>query len=61
ANTFDQGIIDGVVNGVSSVSLFGGSRVRRLQSGVVSQYATLLTLGLVALLLALGVSGGWFL
>ncbi|WP_050033053.1 NADH-quinone oxidoreductase subunit L [Halorubrum halophilum] len=61
ANTFDQGIIDGVVNGVSSVSLFGGSRIRRLQSGVVSQYAMLLTLGLVALLLALGVTGGWFL
>jgi len=61
ANTFDQGIVDGVVNGVSSVSLFGGGRVRRLQSGVVSQYATLLTLGLVALLLALGVTGGWFL
>ncbi|ACM56314.1 NADH-quinone oxidoreductase subunit L [Halorubrum lacusprofundi] len=61
ANTFDQGIIDGVVNSVSSVSLFGGSRVRRLQSGVVSQYAMLLTLGLIALLLALGVTGGWFL
>ncbi|WP_435094092.1 NADH-quinone oxidoreductase subunit L [Halorubrum sp. N11] len=61
ANTFDQGIIDGVVNSVSSVSLFGGSRVRRLQSGVVSQYAMLLTLGLVALLVALGVTGGWFL
>ncbi|WP_200530443.1 NADH-quinone oxidoreductase subunit L [Halorubrum sp. LN27] len=61
ANTFDQGIIDGVVNGVSSVSLFGGSRIRRIQSGVVSQYAALLTLGLVALLLALGLSGGWFL
>jgi len=56
ANTFDQGIIDGVVNSVSSVSLFGGSRVRRLQSGVVSQYAMLLTLGLIALLLALGVA-----
>ncbi|GAB7010569.1 NADH-quinone oxidoreductase subunit L [Halorubrum trueperi] len=61
ADTFDQGIIDGVVNGVSSVSLFGGSRVRRLQSGVVSQYAALLTLGLVALILVLGVTGGWFL
>ena len=61
ANTFDQGIIDGVVNGVSSVSLFGGGRIRRIQSGVVSQYATLLTLGLIALLIALGVSGGWFL
>ena len=61
ANTFDQGIIDGVVNGVSSVSLFGGSRVRRLQSGVVSQYATLLTLGLVALILVLGFTEGGFL
>jgi len=61
ANTFDQGIIDGVVNGVSSVSLFGGSRVRRLQSGVVSQYATLLTLGLVALILVLGLTEGGFL
>ncbi|GAB3702003.1 NADH-quinone oxidoreductase subunit 5 family protein [Halorubrum pallidum] len=61
ANVFDQGIVDGVVNGVSSVSLFGGNRIRRLQSGVVSQYAALLTLGLVALVLVLGVTGGWFL
>ncbi|WP_256403098.1 NADH-quinone oxidoreductase subunit L [Halorubrum salinum] len=61
ANVFDQGIIDGVVNGVSSVSLFGGNRIRRLQSGVVSQYTALLTLGLVALVLVLGVTGGWFL
>jgi NADH-quinone oxidoreductase subunit L len=35
--------------------------MRRLQSGVVAQYATLVTRGLVALLLALGVTGGWFL
>ncbi|MFB6222784.1 MAG: NADH-quinone oxidoreductase subunit L [Haloarcula sp.] len=59
-NKFDQGVIDGVVNGVSSVSLFGGSRIRRIQSGVVSNYATLLTLGLVLLLAAFGVMGGWF-
>ncbi|MDZ5812153.1 NADH-quinone oxidoreductase subunit L [Halorubrum sp. AD140] len=61
ADTFDQGIIDGVVNGVSSVSLIGGDRVRQLQSGVVSQYTALLTLGLVALILVLGATGGWFL
>ncbi|ELZ48177.1 proton-translocating NADH-quinone oxidoreductase, chain L [Halorubrum californiense DSM 19288] len=61
ADTFDQGIIDGVVNGVSSVSLTGGGRIRKLQSGVVSQYAALLTFGLVALLLVLGATGGWFL
>ncbi|AQL41708.1 NADH-quinone oxidoreductase subunit L [Halorientalis sp. IM1011] len=60
ADTFDQGIIDGVVNGVSSVSLFSGDRVRRIQTGAVSNYATLLTVGLVLLLVAFGILGGWF-
>ncbi|ELZ85576.1 NADH dehydrogenase, subunit L (ubiquinone) [Haloferax elongans ATCC BAA-1513] len=57
---FDQGIVDGVVNGISSVSLFAGSRMKRIQTGVVSNYAALLTLGLTALLLGLGLIGGWF-
>jgi len=60
ADKFDQGVVDGVVNGISSVSLFGGSRVRRIQTGIVSNYATLLTLGLVALLVGIGLMGGWF-
>ncbi|SDY28914.1 NADH-quinone oxidoreductase subunit L [Halobellus clavatus] len=60
ANKFDGGIVDGVVNGVSSVSLFSGSRIRRIQTGVVSNYAALLTLGLTALLVAFGLLGGWF-
>ncbi|MFB6252883.1 MAG: NADH-quinone oxidoreductase subunit L [Halobellus sp.] len=60
ANTFDGGIVDGVVNGVSSVSLFSGSRIRRIQTGVVSNYAALLTLGLTVLLVAFGLLGGWF-
>jgi len=60
ADKFDQGIIDGVVNGISSVSLFSGDRVRRIQTGVVSNYAALLSLGLVLLLAAFGVVGGWF-
>ncbi len=60
ADRFDQGIIDGVVNGISSVSLFSGDRVRRIQTGVVSNYAALLTLGLTLLLVAFGVVGGWF-
>jgi len=60
ADAFDQGVVDGVVNGVSSVSLFSGGRIRRIQSGVVSHYAAMLTLGLVALLVAFGVTGGWF-
>ncbi|MHB9285629.1 NADH-quinone oxidoreductase subunit L [Halobacteriales archaeon Cl-PHB] len=60
ADAFDQGIIDGVVNGISSVSLFAGERFRRIQTGVVSNYATLLTLGLVLLLVYFGLIGGWF-
>jgi NADH-quinone oxidoreductase subunit L len=58
ADKFDQGVVDGVVNGVSSVSLFSGDRVRRIQSGVVVDYATLMTLSLVLLLLVFVVAGG---
>ena len=60
ADTFDQGVIDGTVNGVSSVSLFSGSRLKRVQTGVVTNYAALLSLGLVALLVVFGLLGGWF-
>ncbi|AKH97714.1 NADH-quinone oxidoreductase subunit L [Halanaeroarchaeum sulfurireducens] len=60
ADLFDQGIIDGIVNAVSSVSLWSGSYVRRIQTGVVTNYAALLTLGLVVILVAFGVAGGWF-
>ena len=60
ADTFDQGIIDGTVNGVSSVSLVSGSRIKRVQTGIVTNYAALLSLGLVALLVVLGLLGGWF-
>ena len=58
ADKFDQGVVDGVVNGISSVSLFGGSRFRRIQSGVVTNYATLMTLSLVLLLVVFVVAGG---
>ncbi|WP_435363474.1 NADH-quinone oxidoreductase subunit L [Haloarchaeobius sp. DYHT-AS-18] len=60
ADTFDQGVIDGVVNGVSSVSLTGGSRMKKIQTGVVTNYAALLSLGLVILLVIVGITGGWF-
>ena len=60
ANVFDQGVIDGVVNGISSVSLAGGERIRRIQTGIVTHYAAMLTIGLVALIVVLGVTGGWF-
>ncbi len=56
----DQGVVDGVVNAVSSVSLFSGRRLRYVQTGVVSNYAALLTLGLTALVVAAALVGGWF-
>ncbi|MEF8851585.1 MAG: NADH-quinone oxidoreductase subunit L [Haloarculaceae archaeon] len=58
ADKFDQGVVDGVVNGVSSLSLFAGSRFRRIQSGLVTNYAALMTLSLVLLLVAFVVFGG---
>lgn len=60
ADTFDQSVVDGVVNGTGSVSLFGSGRVRRLQTGVVTNYAALITISLVVLLIAFGIYGGWF-
>jgi NADH-quinone oxidoreductase subunit L len=60
ANRFDQGVVDGVVNGVSSVSLYAGSRIKRIQTGVVTNYAALVALGLVVLLIGFGLLGGWF-
>jgi NADH-quinone oxidoreductase subunit L len=60
ADKFDQGIIDGVVNGLSSLSLLIGGRIKRIQSGVVTNYAALLTVSLVVLILVVGFVGGWF-
>jgi len=60
SNRFDQGIIDGIVNGVGAVTLALGTRFRRIQTGVVSNYAALLVLGLVLLLVVFGLAGGWW-
>jgi NADH-quinone oxidoreductase subunit L len=60
ADRFDQGVIDGAVNGVSSVSLFSGRRVKRVQTGLVTNYALLLTLGFLVLVVAMAITGGWF-
>lgn len=60
SDLFDQGVIDGIVNGVGSVSLFGGNRVRRIQTGIVTNYAALIALSLVVLLAAFAIYGRWF-
>jgi len=59
SDTFDQGVIDGAVNAVSSVSLFSGDRLRRLQTGIVTNYAALITLSVLVLLAVFAVLGGW--
>ena len=59
ANKFDQGLLDGIVDGSGGVSLFAGGRFQRLQSGVVTTYVALLALGLLVLLLVFAVTGGW--
>jgi NADH-quinone oxidoreductase subunit L len=57
---FDLGIVDGVVNGTSRVSLGSGDAVRRIQTGIVSHYAAVIALGVVALVALVGLVGGWF-
>ncbi|MES3516661.1 MAG: NADH-quinone oxidoreductase subunit L [Natronomonas sp.] len=59
ADTFDQGIIDGAVNTISSVSLFTGDRLRRIQTGVVTNYAALIAVSLIVLIVVFAALGGW--
>ncbi|MWV40199.1 NADH-quinone oxidoreductase subunit L [Natrialba sp. INN-245] len=61
ADRFDQTAIDGAVDGVSTASLFGSDRLKRIQTGIVTNYAALLVTGFIVLLLVLGYAGGWFL
>jgi NADH-quinone oxidoreductase subunit L len=52
----DQGVIDGIVNGVGTQSKSIGGVLKLLQSGNIRSYATWVVLGAVALLLIMGVS-----
>jgi len=46
---FDRNIIDGVVNGIASISMSFSNQVRRLNSGFTGHYASLTIGGLGAL------------
>ncbi|MDY6764076.1 MAG: NADH-quinone oxidoreductase subunit L [Halobacteria archaeon] len=59
-NEFDLDVVDGIVNLVSVVSLGSGDSMRRIQSGIVSHYAAIITFGVAVLLLIIGLVGGWF-
>jgi NADH-quinone oxidoreductase subunit L len=52
----DQGVIDGIVNGVGTESKSIGGLLKQLQSGNIRSYATWVVLGAVALLIVMGVT-----
>jgi NADH-quinone oxidoreductase subunit L len=55
---FDLGIIDGAVNGVATLVRESGGRLRRVQTGLVRNYALGVVVGAVALLVFLAVRAG---
>jgi NADH-quinone oxidoreductase subunit L len=54
----DAGLIDGVVNGFGTAARSIGGVLRLLQSGNIRNYAAWVTLGCVAVLVALGLAAG---
>jgi NADH-quinone oxidoreductase subunit L len=49
ARVFDQGFIDGIVNGTAKLSTWLGEGFRRLQNGAIPTYALSILIGVVAL------------
>lgn len=55
---FDIRAVDGAVNGIAQACLSAGSRLRRIQTGHVQDYASALILGIIVLLLLIKGLGG---
>ncbi|HXY12057.1 MAG TPA: NADH-quinone oxidoreductase subunit L, partial [Thermoplasmata archaeon] len=53
ADFFDRFVIDGTVHGFERAFAFASDRLRRMQSGVVSDYAAYVVAGLIALFVLL--------
>jgi len=51
---FDVHVVDGIANGLGRLSTLGGSGVRRLQTGIVGNYALTIVAGLLAVLVVYG-------
>jgi NADH-quinone oxidoreductase subunit L len=58
ADVFDQKIIDGAVNGIARGFGAAGTQVRKLQTGLVRQYALGIAVGTVALLIWAAIRAG---
>jgi len=54
SDLFDRYVIDGIVNGIGKVSMAIGDRVRRIQTGIVQNYISLVAVGILLLLLIIG-------
>lgn len=48
---FDEKIIDGIVNGSARLTIFVGSLLRKIQTGIVQNYALIMFIGIVFILL----------
>ena len=51
---FDVHVIDGIANGIGRLASIGGGGARRLQTGVVGNYALTVVVGLFVVLVAYG-------
>ena len=47
---FDRNVIDGTVNGIAKGSFFSGNLIRKIQTGVVNNYAMLIAVGVASVL-----------
>jgi NADH-quinone oxidoreductase subunit L len=56
-DVFDLYVIDGVVNGISWITVKAGGILRKIQTGVIQSYATAVVVGIVALILAMKILG----
>jgi NADH-quinone oxidoreductase subunit L len=54
----DRKVIDGIVNGTSLVLVRAGSYIRRIQTGHVQSYATVIIAGISIILVLLYLLGG---
>lgn len=50
--TYDEGVVDGLVNGVAALTAWSGAQLRKLQTGYVRNYAFSMVIGILFVLLA---------
>jgi NADH-quinone oxidoreductase subunit L len=55
---FDRKVIDGVVNGISRFAVSGSGILRRVQTGIVQTYATVIIAALSVILILMYLLGG---